>query len=349
MIEKRTPEEIVKEIMDRLGPEEIAEAKRDKGNGHGRSLPPVSAQGLKTMTFAPLKYVVPGIFVEGLTLFAGKPKVGKSWLLLHAAIAVARGGFTLGDLHCIEGDVLYCALEDNERRLQSRITKLIGISQDWPNRLFFHCQIPRLTSGGLGFLREWIASVPHPRLIIIDVLAAVRDPRKREDTNYESDYACVLELRRMANECGIAIVLVHHLRKADADDAFDTISGTLGLTGAPDTILVLKFDSSGNFVLHGRGRDLVDIEKAMIFDRETCLWRVAGDAAAIRRSAERNAVLGAIQEASEPIGPNDIAAATGMRAANVRYLLRKLVEEGMIKKAAYGKYQQATLADPPQV
>jgi RecA-family ATPase len=297
------------------------------------------AGALKTMIFAAIKYVVPGIIVEGLTLLAGKPKVGKSWLLLHAAIAVARGGFTLGDVHCVEGDVLYCALEDNERRLQSRITKLMGFSQPWPERLFYYCELPRLTEGGLDAIRAWIVSKPNPRLVIIDTLAMVRATRKREETNYESDYMAVLELRALANEFGIAIVLVHHLRKADSDDAYDTVSGTLGLTGAPDSILVLKRDSSGSMVLHGRGRDLVEIEKAMAFDADACLWRIAGDATAVRRSRERNVALDAIVEAKEPIGPNDVAAATGMRAANVRYLLGKLVEEGLIEKVSYGKYR----------
>ena len=296
------------------------------------------AKGLQAMMFAPIKYVVPGIIVEGLTLLAGKPKVGKSWLLLHAAIAVARGGFTLGDLHCIEGDVLYCALEDNERRLQSRITKLIGISQPWPTRLFYYCELPRLTEGGLDGIRAWIQSKPNPRLVIIDTLAMVRATRKREETNYESDYMAVLELRALANEFGIAIVLVHHLRKADSDDAYDTVSGTLGLTGAPDSILVLKRDASGSMVLHGRGRDLVEIEKAMTFDADACLWRIAGDAATLRRSHERNVVLDAIREAGEPIGPNDIAAATGMRSGNIRRLLGKLVKDGLIEKAARGRY-----------
>jgi predicted transcriptional regulator len=302
------------------------------------------AGALKTMIFAAIKYVVPGIIVEGLTLLAGKPKVGKSWLLLHAAIAVARGGFTLGDLHCVEGDVLYCALEDNERRLQSRITKLMGFSQPWPERLFYYCELPRLTEGGLDAIRAWIVSKPNPRLVIIDTLAMVRATRKREETNYESDYMAVLELRALANEFGIAIVLVHHLRKADSDDAYDTVSGTLGLTGAPDSILVLKRDSSGSMVLHGRGRDLVEIEKAMTFDADACLWRIAGDAAAVRRSHERNAVLDALAEAKEPIGPNDIATVTGMRAANVRFLLGKLVKEGLIEKAAYGKYRRLSVS-----
>jgi RecA-family ATPase len=296
---------------------------------------------LRLMAFDPIKSVVPDIIVEGLTLLAGKPKIGKSWLLLHAAIAVARNGFTLGDLHCKEGDVLYCALEDNRRRLKSRMTKLLGVTQEWPERLFYRCQMRRLAEGGLDTIRDWIKSVPDPRLIIIDTLAMVRAPKKHDDSNYISDYNSVLELRKLASEHGIAIVVVHHLRKADADDAFDTISGTLGLTGAPDTILVLKRDSGGNIILHGKGRDLIEIEKAMVFDRESCLWRIVGDAAAVQRSNERKTVLDAIEEAGEPIGPNDIAAATGMKPVNVRYLLSKLLGDGMIEKAGYGKYRRA--------
>ena len=62
---------------------------------------------------------------EGVTILAGKPKVGKSWLALDLALALAGGRFVLGDIHLIEGDVLYAALEDNERRLRSRIERIL--------------------------------------------------------------------------------------------------------------------------------------------------------------------------------------------------------------------------------
>ena len=58
--------------------------------------------------FEPPNYAVPGYIVEGLTLLAGKPKIGKSWMMLHVGIAVACGSFTLEDVHCVKGDVLYC-------------------------------------------------------------------------------------------------------------------------------------------------------------------------------------------------------------------------------------------------
>jgi hypothetical protein len=302
--------------------------------------PLVSMEALQPMAFEPIKYVVPGVIVEGLTLLAGKPKIGKSWLLLHAGIAVARGGFTLGDIHCIEGDVLYLALEDNLRRPQSRTTKLLGITQQWPKRMVVCCEWPRLADGGLGAIKDWITCNQHPRLIIIDTLAMVRPPTKLKDqTQYAADYGAVLELRALAAEHKIAVVLVHHLRKADADDALDTVNATLGLTGAVDTVIVLKRDTAGTIVMHGRGRDLIDVEKAMIFDKQSCLWHIAGDAAAVRLTNERTTILQAIEEASEPVGPRDIADATGMRAQNVRFLLGKLLKDGAIERAGYGKYR----------
>jgi DNA-binding transcriptional ArsR family regulator len=301
-----------------------------------------TADEIAGMAFAPIKYVVPTLLVEGLTLFAGKPKIGKSWLVLHAALAVARGGFTLGELHCIEGDVLYCALEDGLRRLQSRMTKL-GVRQG-TKRLTFCYEMPRLLAGGLAVIREWISGHPAARLIIIDTLAMVREGKKREESTYDSDYQAMLELRKLATEFGLAIVVIHHLRKADSDDAFDTVSGTLGLTGAPDSILILKRDGAGNVILHGKGRDLIEIEKAATFDRDSCLWRIEGDAAEVRRSTERTAVLEAIDDAGLPIGPSDIAATTGMRAGNVRRLLGKLLKEGVIEKERYGQYRRKVIA-----
>ena len=302
-----------------------------------------SAEALQSMTFPRIKYVVPGIIVEGLTLLAGKPKIGKSWLLLHTAIAVARGGFTLGDIHCIEGDVLYCALEDNLRRVQSRMTKLLGIAQPWPKRLHFYCEMPRLTEGGLDVIKNWIKAAEHPRLIIIDTLAMVRAPKKKDQTQYDADYNAVVELRTLANKHGIAVVVVHHLRKMDADDAFDTVSGTLGLTGAPDTVLVMKYDRSGSrtVVLQGRGRDLVEIEKAVSFNKDTCVWTITGDVPDVRSSAERKAVLTAMQEIGGEASVSAIAASAELKRANVRRMLARLAEKGNVQRCGRGKYKLA--------
>ena len=289
--------------------------------------------------FAPMKYVIPGVIVEGLTLFAGKPKTGKSWLLMHAAVAVGRGGFTLGEIKCPEGDVLYFALEDSERRLQSRLRKLFG--HDWSGkgvRVCWQTQVPRLGEGGLKVIEQWLHSVPSPRLVVIDTLAMVRASRKRDETNYDADYRAVQDLRTLANQNGIAIILVHHLRKQEADDPYDTISGTLGLTGAPDSVLVLKREARG-FTLHGQGRDLVGIEKAISFDPASCTWAIVGDVAATQQSNERGAILDALEEAGEPLGPKELSDLIGGKQVNVRRLLGKMLSDGEVEKVEYGRYR----------
>ena len=77
------------------------------------------------MDFPEPRWIVPGIVPEGTTILAGKPKMGKSWLALGTSVAVAAGGVALGTKRVERGAVLYLALEDNPRRLQSRLKKLL--------------------------------------------------------------------------------------------------------------------------------------------------------------------------------------------------------------------------------
>ena len=54
------------------------------------------AADLLRKTFDPPKEIIPGLLFEGLTALVGKPKVGKSRLLLAIAVAITRGGKVLG-------------------------------------------------------------------------------------------------------------------------------------------------------------------------------------------------------------------------------------------------------------
>jgi RecA-family ATPase len=232
--------------------------------------------------------------------------------------------------------VLLCALEDSPRRLQSRMRKLFPLPPR-PERLWFVCEMPRLTEGGLDYIKGWIDGAEKGRMVVIDTLAMVRMPNKKTLSAYDADYQAVRELRALAHEKGVAIVLVHHLRKAEADDAYDTVSGTLGLTGAPDTIMILKREGE-SYTLRAKGRDLEEIEKAVQFDAETCTWSVLGDAKDVRQSDQRSAVVEALKEAGEPLTAGQTATACGMRARNVRNLLTRMRRDGSVVKSARGKY-----------
>ena len=232
-----------------------------------------TAADLQKMKFSPIAWVVRRYLCEGLSILAGKPKLGKSWLALDWGIATARGGFTMGDIQCIEGDVLYLALEDNRRRLQGRMQKLVG-DAPWPERLSFRTEVDRLNEGGADQFRQWLESVPDPRLVIVDVLASVRSTRRSQESPYESDYAALAELKALADEFRVAILVIHHLRKMEADsDPFDCVSGTTGLTGCADTTIVLKGGTQG-VTLYARGRDVTECEDAVTFDVTSCRWKL---------------------------------------------------------------------------
>jgi hypothetical protein len=131
-----------------------------------------SAADLQKRDFPEIRYVVPGIIAPGLTLFAGKPKIGKSWFCLDVALAVAGDRYCLADLKCNVGDVLFIGLEDNERRLRKRIAKLLPTNIEWPRRFNYATEWPRANEGGTKAIREWCRSTPDPRMVVIDVLAA---------------------------------------------------------------------------------------------------------------------------------------------------------------------------------
>jgi AAA domain/IclR helix-turn-helix domain len=316
----------------------------DEDANDGKAPPEIgmAADTLCAKQFDPLREVVPGYIVEGLTLFGGKPKTGKSWFMMHVALAKARGAFTLGDVYCAPADVLYCALEDNKRRLQRRLNKLLN-GQPAPKRLRILSagEMPLLSQGGLDLIRSWIEQAELPKLIVIDVLAKVRDPRRKEQGLYDADYAAMQGLKAIADEYGIAIVVIHHLRKMDAEDPLDQLSGTTGLSGAADTVLVLNRTSTGT-ILHGRGRDIEDIEKAVQFDRGNCTWTVLGEASSVQYSGERAAILKVLREAKGPMSLADIAAASRMKANNTRQLLLKLVGDGVVERIDRGKYALVT-------
>jgi len=316
-----------------------------------RPSPGITAAHLQCVVFPPVEWVVEGYVAEGLTVLAGKPKLGKSWLALSIAISVANGGKVLGGRRCAQGAVLYAALEDPARRLKDRLIKVYGADHRalWPDNLTFwiHGEMSRLDMGGLDQLRAWIASNPTAKLIIIDTLAKVRSGAQARESAYEADYREVSSLKALAEETGVSIVVVTHTRKAEADDPYDTVSGTLGITGAADGTLILCRDGQG-VTLRATGRDVAEIETAVEFDRAFFGWRELGEASEVRRSDERAALLKTLMDTGKPMTSRELAAETGQTDGAVRRLLAKMVKAGEVRKPATGRYLHLQL-DPGNI
>jgi len=240
---------------------------RTKASGNDKNNKPFDWKGkaangkeIRTMRFNPITFLVPGLIPnEGITLICAKPKVGKSWLVLDIAIAATMDRYVLGDIKPAQGDVLYLALEDSLRRIQSRMTKLLPtFAGEWPEGLTFATQWRRVDQGGLDDIREWASEVRAAgrkiAFIAIDVLKLIRPPSKSGQPAYEADYEAIKGLHMLAIELSVPIIVIHHTRKADAEDLIDKVSGTAGLTGAVDTIIVIERQAQGTvFDIRGRG------------------------------------------------------------------------------------------------
>lgn len=295
----------------------------------------ISAAALMLKHFPPLRYVVHGYVAEGLTILAGAPKLGKSWMALNIAVAVAGGEPAFGTVPCETGDVLYLALEDNERRLRSRL--LAMGCQEAPDRLTLCTRWPTLADGAVEQIEEWAASVPKPTLVVIDVLAKVREAASGRDTAYDADYRTLTALQELAGARNIAIVVIHHTRKQESDDPFDSVSGTRGLTGAADTVLVLKKEhANGRTVLYGRGRDLAEIETVFEFDGGR--WSVRGEAADLGRTDERGEILELLKDTDQAMSPKEVSDLLGKKPDAVRQTLTRMAHAGEIEKVRRGLY-----------
>jgi hypothetical protein len=301
-----------------------------------------TAADLMALELPEVRWAVPDIVPEGVTLLAGKPKLGKSWLTLALGVASATGGVALGTKRVEQGECLYLALEDNRRRLQKRLSKLLA-GGDAPEGLHIALEWPRLDEGGTEALDEWLEARPDARLVVVDTLKKVR-PRMPGNRNvYDVDYEALEPLLPLAAEHGVAIVVVHHTRKLAAADPLDEISGSTGLSGGVDGALVLKRDrGKADAYLHVTGRDIEEEQElALRWDPNKAGWCLIGDAEEHRRSEIRREIHEALADAGQPMGPKDVAAILEQDYEVVRQRLYQMSRDGEVRVVSRGRYAVA--------
>jgi hypothetical protein len=296
-----------------------------------------STNDIMARTFAPINWVVPGYISEGFLVLAGRQKLGKTWLAIDMALAVATGGVAMGSIMCEQGDVLYIDMENGPRRIQSRINTLFPDERNRPDlsRLEWVTEAPQLDAGFVGELERWRQSVPEPRFAIIDVLQRIKPPGSMARNAYENDYSTWAPLQHWATSNGIAVLGLHHTKKGGAEDPLEALSGSNGLGACADTTLVLDSDQNGK-TLYVRGRDVEEKETTLIFAGG--FWSILGEAADVRRSDERIRIIAALADHGEAMTPAEISTATGKTSLNVRQLLFKMAKAGEVHKAGNGRY-----------
>jgi RecA-family ATPase len=300
----------------------------------------ITAPSLMGLPFPEARWAVPGILPEGLSLLGGKPKKGKSLLALNIALRIAAGQKVLGKFDITPGKVLYFALEDSKRRLQERIDLMLD-GQPAPENLILYNKIRRMNAG-LGDLAQEIDSHSDVRLVIIDTFALFRPINKYPgQSHYDVDYQHVNAIKKIADERCTSILLVHHIRKAPADDIWDTVSGTNGLTGAADGLIALvdSNNSRTNAQLSVTGRDVESKEFNLTFDEERLMWSIAGETKDMLRTVQQQKLYDTICTSENPLTIKNMVEATGLREQYIKNTLPKLIGNGRVRKTQWGEYE----------
>ncbi|GAB2516907.1 hypothetical protein CATRI_00100 [Corynebacterium atrinae] len=342
-----------------MGPEEAAAAfVEDLANQRIRS-----GTWLNNQVFDPLQWSVPNILPEGYAMLVAPPKAGKSWLVAGVGLACAAGGYALGGIRVEARPVLYFALEDGDRRLQDRFRKLEGCNfiPRAMHRILEVRDLNELVILAEHFQDLCLQDKTLPPLIIVDTLGKVNPGRKGNESQYDAEYGVGSRLQNLAKRVpGTTVLAVHHTNKGEHSDFLNSVSGTQGVTGACDAVLVLnRARKSDDAVLSITGRD-IEHETEYAITSEAGKWVLKGGSLAEAEDAaqevkadqveaasrarygdQTQAILRAVNDVGpgETITAKDVAEDLGIGNDMAGKYLRRLMKDGRIAKAGRGTYK----------
>lgn len=285
------------------------------------------------------EWLIDDLLPLGLACLAGRPKVGKSWLLLQIAHAVSTGGMLFGR-RVKQGPVLYLALEDSERRLRARCESQ-GIPRDAD--ITFALQWPTLDNGGLARLQAEADGGDY-RLVIVDTFSRIAGSTDQDDVGATTVVMSSLqEVAATGNRC---ILLSDHHRKPSvtAADPIDDILGSTGKSAVVDTAWGLYRQRGKREVeLKIVGRDVEETDLALQWDGLTLAWQCLGEAGTVRRDSFKGQVLQTIREliaTGETATVTSIARHLDAGKGNVSKATSDLIAAGIVRQ---GKAKGATI------
>ncbi|MBA2757369.1 MAG: bifunctional DNA primase/polymerase [Chloroflexi bacterium] len=300
--------------------------------GDSEATPGIDAADLLALDIPPLRWIVPDLLPEGTTVLASPPKVGKSCLVYQIATEASVGGTLLGR-PVTSGSALYLALEDGKRRGQDRLRAALAGRTMPRGRLEVRWTAHKIGAGLEDDLARWLDAHSDAALVAIDTLGKVRPRSDGRRNAYEVDVEDLGRLQSLFRDRSVALLIVHHARKEAGDDFLASVSGTYGLTGSADTIIVVKrkrLEAFGTIVV--TGRDVPDAELPARFDGLT--WQAAPQVVA-EASFERAEVYRTIEE-DGPIFPAAIATKVGLERTSVQHMVGAMVAAGAVARTAKG-------------
>jgi len=290
------------------------------------AIPVVSAKEIIMDVPSAERFVLHGLIPVGsLCLLTAKPKVGKSTFARALALAVSRGDEFLGR-STLAGRVLYLALEERRQDVREHFVRM-GLEPTDQVDFFFGP-----VDDGFQEKLDRLIGHQHPRLIVADTLARLCPEISRSGPGAWNDYAVTgaLEpLLSIAHGHETAILLIHHARKAQVEDAQDAVLGSQGIVGSVDVALMLSL-SGENRLLSAIGRN-VSMEPTLLEMDESGLLSLGPLAASANLERVCKEIV-AVLAKSPPLEAKDIKC-RGSRTIMYE-ALKKLLADGTIERSS---------------
>ena len=233
----------------------------------------IDGETLMDTRLEPTKFCIDTLLPQGITILGGAPKIGKSWLVLDLCVRIAKGENVWG-MPTAKGTTLYLCLEDTLRRVQERLN---CITDDVPSNAFFATAAHTLAEGLCDEIRAFVKEHPDTVFVAIDTFQIVRN--SGADSSYGNDYDEIRQMKQLADELNISLLLVHHLRKQGDSDPLNKLSGTTGIVGAVDSVFVLdkskRGESLATLVCTGRNIEYRQLE--LKFSNKDFVWELKSD------------------------------------------------------------------------
>lgn len=309
-----------------------------------------SAAEILNTEYKPIRWAVPNLIPEGLTVFAGNPKVGKSWCALDLAVTIGIGGYAFGNIEVEKGSTLYLAYEDTQPRVKSRLLAMGITNEDLEDsNITISTQFPKQEEGGLEYIALYLDEHPDTRLVIIDTLEKFRKPTPNRNI-YKEEYQTLSEIKAIADKYNVAIMVIHHFNKGMASDWLNKVSGTNAIAGAADTIIALQRDRVSDGLTEGMSA-VLHITSRMCEERDLALkfenfrWNITGKVEK-KRSEDEQLIVDFIKEkGTEGATPKEVAYNIGGKYETVKTRMRRLEKEGTLSQPRYGYYTLTELEE----
>lgn len=295
------------------------------------SFNPTTASELVAKEFTPPRWAIPGLILSGLTILAGPPKIGKSWMALDLCLAVATGGLALGKKKVDQGEALFLALEDSQWRIKNRLLT-IASGEEIPDTLHIITasdSFPTLDQGGLKILTAWLEEHPQVRLVVIDTLERVKPQLKGIQNQYATDVKTLAPLQSLALKTNLALVVVHHTRKQEANDYLDQVLGSRGLTGTADCLAILsraRYKANANLKL--TGRDIEEQDLSLEFSDGK--WKLIGKKDEVEIGPEKQRIISLIRDKG-PMTPAQVAEELCKNPSTTRVIMRQMFDKDLLQ------------------